>query len=43
VAALLSIAKPTATSYLKALCSEGFIEKVMPNRSPRTHFYRLKT
>jgi DNA-binding NtrC family response regulator len=42
VCRLLDVASSTATGYLKTLCAEGSIEKVMPNRSPRTHYYRLK-
>jgi DNA-binding NtrC family response regulator len=41
VCKLLGVTQPTATSYLKALCAEGIIEKVRPNASPRTHYYRI--
>jgi len=32
----------TATRDLRVLIDEGLVEKVMPNRSPRTHYFRLK-
>jgi len=41
VAATLGISLPTATRDLQALCSEGFVEKVCPSRSPRSHYFRL--
>jgi DNA-binding NtrC family response regulator len=39
---ILGVSGTTATRYLKALRNEGFIEKVMPNTSPRTHYYRIR-
>jgi len=39
VAELLNVSRPVVTSDMKALCSEGFIRKVTPNRSPNSHYY----
>ena len=36
------VSPPTAARDLLILAEAGFIEKVMPNRSPRTHYFRLK-
>ncbi len=40
---ILDVAPGTVTTDLKALAAEGVIEKVMPRRAPRTHFFRLRT
>jgi DNA-binding NtrC family response regulator len=32
----------TATRDLKFLCAEGFIERITPTASPRTHYFRLR-
>ncbi len=39
---MLGVSHSTATKDLRSLCEEGFIEKVMPNRSPRTHYFRVR-
>lgn len=39
---LLSISQATATNDLKKLCREGFVEKIMPNASPRSHYFALR-
>jgi DNA-binding NtrC family response regulator len=36
---ILGIAPNTATKYLKALCAEGFIRRVEPTASTRTHYF----
>ena len=36
---LLHIAPNTATKYLKALCNEGFIRRIEPSASTRTHYF----
>jgi hypothetical protein len=33
----------TITRDMARLCAEGFIERVMPTASPRTHYFRLRT
>jgi DNA-binding NtrC family response regulator len=38
----LGVSTGTATRYLRLLMTEGLIEKVMPNASPRTHYFRLR-
>ena len=38
----LQVSPNTATSDLKSLCEEGFIHKVMPNASRRTHYFELR-
>jgi DNA-binding NtrC family response regulator len=43
VVAVMRVSPTTATRDLKALCAEGLIEKVEPNRSPRSHYFRLKS
>jgi hypothetical protein len=43
VQAMLCVSSSTATSYLKALCVDGFIEKVRPTASPRSHYYRVRS
>jgi DNA-binding NtrC family response regulator len=42
VAEVLGVSRVTATKDLKALIAEGLIEKVEPNRSPRSHYFRLR-
>ncbi|MFH1024405.1 MAG: sigma 54-interacting transcriptional regulator [Planctomycetota bacterium] len=42
ISVILRIAKGTATRDLAALRAEGFIEKVTPTVSPRTHYFQLK-
>jgi DNA-binding NtrC family response regulator len=39
VARILRISLNTATRDLKRLCREGFVEKVEPTASPRTHYF----
>jgi len=41
-ARLLAVSGNTATAYLQRLIMEGLIERVMPNSSPRTHYFTLK-
>jgi len=41
VAELIGICPATATRDLKGLLAEGFIEKVKPTPSPRSHYFRL--
>jgi len=36
---ILSIAPNTATKYLKMLCDEGFIRRIEPSASTRTHYF----
>ncbi|MBT3191137.1 MAG: sigma 54-interacting transcriptional regulator [Verrucomicrobia bacterium] len=36
---ILGIAPNTATKYLKALCEEGFVRRIEPNASTRTHYF----
>ncbi|MFH1022567.1 MAG: sigma 54-interacting transcriptional regulator [Planctomycetota bacterium] len=43
ICALLYTSKMTATRDLAELIREGFAERVTPTRSPRTHYFRLKT
>jgi DNA-binding NtrC family response regulator len=43
VAELLKVSLQTATRDLKTVCAEGLVEKVTPSRSPRSHYFRLKT
>jgi DNA-binding NtrC family response regulator len=42
VIGILGISHVTATRDLALLCREGFVERVMPNASPRTHYFRLR-
>jgi DNA-binding NtrC family response regulator len=42
VVKILSVSSVTAGRYIKQLCEEGLIEKVMPSRSPRSHYFRLR-
>ncbi|HOX07173.1 MAG TPA: sigma-54 dependent transcriptional regulator [Planctomycetota bacterium] len=42
VAAILEVAPKTATADLRALCRIGFIEKVEPGASRRTHYFALR-
>jgi DNA-binding NtrC family response regulator len=42
VARIMSVSPNTAGSYLKRLRENGFIEKVMPTRAPRTHYFQLR-
>ena len=41
VIVILEVSPTTATRYLKLLCREGWIDKVEPTRSPRTHYFQL--
>jgi len=41
-ARLLGVSRPTVGKDLRVLIDEGLVEKVMPNRSPRSHYFRLK-
>lgn len=38
---LIDISEPTATTYLKKLVMSNFIKKIMPNSSPRSHYFIL--
>ncbi len=42
IARAFGICGNTATEDLKALLAENLVEKVTPNRSPRTHYFRLR-
>lgn len=37
----LKVSEKIATADLKALQKEGFIRKIMPTRSPRTHYFAI--
>ncbi|MFM2090577.1 MAG: sigma-54 dependent DNA-binding response regulator [Planctomycetota bacterium] len=39
-ARLLGVSRPTATRLLRACCAEGVAVKMMPTRSPATHWFR---
>jgi len=39
---IMGVSPATATRDLKGLLAEGFIEKVKPTPSPRSHYFRLK-
>jgi DNA-binding MarR family transcriptional regulator len=39
----LRVSPLTVTRDLRVLCQEGFVEKVEPNRSPRTHYFQLRS
>ena len=39
---IMGVSHVTATRDLARLCGEGFIERVKPNASPRTHYFRLR-
>ena len=39
---LLGISPNTATKDLKTLCDEGFIDRVEPSASTRSHYFVLK-
>ncbi len=39
VASSLGVAPMTATAYLKRLCADGVVRKVMPTPAPRTHYF----
>ncbi len=39
----MGVSQATATSYLKALCAEGCIEKVTPTAAPGTHYFRVRS
>ncbi len=41
IISLLNIAPQTATSYLKGLCNEGYIQKIEPSNSPRSHYFEI--
>jgi DNA-binding NtrC family response regulator len=43
VATALAVPARTITRDMARLCAEGFIERVMPTASPRTHYFRLRT
>lgn len=38
-AQLLDVCPMTATAYLKRLCGDGVVRKVMPTHAPRTHYF----
>jgi DNA-binding NtrC family response regulator len=42
VATLLQISPNTATKYLKTLCKEGFIKRIEPSASTRSHYFELR-
>jgi DNA-binding NtrC family response regulator len=42
VARTLEVSSVTAGVYIAALCSEGLVEKVEPNRSPRSHYFQIR-
>lgn len=39
---MIGISHTTATNLLRTLVEEGVIRKVMPNRSPRTHYFEYR-
>jgi DNA-binding NtrC family response regulator len=39
----MAISTRTATRDLALLCREGFVERVTPSRSSRTHYFRLRS
>jgi len=39
---ILGISPNTATKYLNALCEEGYIVRVMPSASTRSHYFELR-
>ena len=39
---IMAISPNTATKYLKNLCDEGFIQRVTPSASTRSHYFELK-
>jgi DNA-binding NtrC family response regulator len=43
VAGLLGVSHVTATRDLQELCAQGFIEKIAHGKSPRTHYFALRT
>ncbi|PCJ63407.1 MAG: hypothetical protein COA79_00950 [Planctomycetota bacterium] len=36
----LGLTPKTVTSYLKKLCEEKFIQKIMPSKSPKSHYFQ---
>lgn len=42
VAATLGISPNTATRDLRALCEEGFLERISPSASPRSVYFRIR-
>ncbi len=42
VARSLGVSTMTATAYLRYLCNAGLIEKVQPNRAPRSHYFAIR-
>jgi DNA-binding NtrC family response regulator len=38
---ILDVSPVTAGRYIAALSAEGLVEKVMPSRSPRSHYFKL--
>jgi DNA-binding NtrC family response regulator len=43
ISQITQISPATATQDLKALCEEGFVVKVKPSASPRSHYFSIKT
>jgi hypothetical protein len=39
---ILGISPNTATKYLKELCAEGFVERIAPSASTRSHYFVLR-
>jgi len=42
VSAILKVSPLTAANALHALCEEGFIEKIMPSKSTKSHYFNIK-
>ncbi len=42
IAKLLDVSLRTASRDLKALCTDGYIQRVEPTPSPRTHYFQLR-
>ncbi len=42
VTQILGVSPNTATKYLKDLCDEGFIERIEPSASTRSHYFTLR-
>jgi Fic family protein len=43
VADTLDVSLNTATKYLQQLVAEDFVQRIEPNASPRTHYFRLRS
>jgi len=41
VARILEVSPNTATKYLKVLCGEGFIRRIEPSASTRSHYFEI--